>query len=163
MQERHIEFNPKKIFSRIMLTLIMLPIGIWFALGDTSVLSNIPKFDDPNFRKFLGWLTISLVFIGVGFLIKCLLSKNSGMIIDKVGIEDNSQIISKSVIFWKEIESIEKTSIGISLLTMPTIKITFKDSQQKPRYLSSKLLKISDEELQKEIESYWKKTTASKS
>lgn len=138
----------------------MLAIGIWLVFGNTDILNHVPKLNDVNFRKFMGWLSMALSFAGIVFLVKCLLSKASGLIIDKVGIEDNSQIIRKGVIFWSEIESVEKTSVGLSFLKMPTIKINFKDQEQKPRYLSSGLLKITDEELQNEIELYWKKTTA---
>ena len=157
MEEIHIQFNPQKIYKRIILSLIVLGVGIWFAFGDTSILSNIPKLDSPNFRKYMGWITIVLIMVGISFLIKCLLSKSSGLIIDKVGIEDNSQIIRKGVIFWSEIDNVEKTSVGLSFIKMPAIKINFKDTEQKPRYLSSGLLKITDDELQNEIELYWKK------
>lgn len=157
MEEIQIQFNPQKIYKRIILSLIVLGVGIWFAFGDTSILSHIPKLDSQNFRKYMGWITIVLTLAGIIFLIKCLLSKNSGLIIDKIGIEDNSQIISKGVIYWSEIESVEETSVGLSFLKMPTIKINFKDSEQKPRYISSGLLKITDEELKNEIELYWKK------
>jgi len=50
--------------------------------------------------------------------------------------------------------------VGFSLLTIPAIKINYKDSEQKPSYLSSSLLKINDEELQNKIQSYLEKTTA---
>ena len=157
MEEIQIQFNPQKIYKRIILSLIVLGVGIWFALGDTSILSHIPKLDSQNFRKYIGWITIVLTLGGIIFLVKCLLSKSGGLIIDKVGIEDNSQLISKGVIFWSEIGSVEKTSVGLSFLKMPAIKINFKDTEQKPRYLSSGLLRITDEELQNEIELYWKK------
>ncbi len=142
------------------LTLIILPIGIWFAFGDTSILNQIPKLDNPNLRKIIGWLSIAIVFVAIIFLIICLLSKKSGLVIDEVGIVDNSQIISKSVLFWSEIDNVEKTKLGLFFIKISAIKINFKDSDQKPRYLSSSLLKISDEELQNEIQLYLKKTTA---
>jgi len=160
MQEIHIEFNPQKILIRMIASLVMLAAGILLAFGDTSVLNHIPKLGDPNLRKCIGWFTIVLVFAMIGFLLKCLLSKRSGLIIDKVGIEDNSQLISKGIIFWNEIDTIEKTRVGFSLLTIPAIKINYKDSEQKPSYLSSSLLKINDEELQNKIQSYLEKTTA---
>lgn len=160
MQEIQIQFNPQKIYKRIIFSLIALGVGIWFAFGDTSVLSQIPKLDSPNFRKYIGWLTIALTLAGFIFLVKCLLSKTSGLILDRVGIEDNSQLISKGIIYWNDIDSVEQTSIGLSFLKMPTIKINFKDNEQKPRYISSGLLKITDKELKNEIELYWKKTTA---
>jgi hypothetical protein len=154
MQEIHIQFNPQKIFKRIVLSLVMLAAGIWLVFGNTSILNHVPKLNDPNLRKFMGWLTILLVFAMIIFLLKCLLSKKSALIIDKVGIEDNSQLISKGIIFWSDIDSIEKTRLGISLLKIPAIKINFKNSGQKPSYLSSSLLKINDEELQNKIKAY---------
>lgn len=157
MEEIQIKFNPQKIYKRIILTIIMLCVGIWFAFGNTSILSHIPKLDDQNLRKYIGWISIVLSFVGIIFLVKCLLSKSSGLTIDKVGIEDNSQLFSKGVIYWSEIESVEETRIGLSFLKIPTIKINFKDTDQKPRYISSGLLKITDKELKNEIELYWKK------
>lgn len=161
MQEIHIQFNPQKIYKRILLSLIMLAVGIWLVFGNTSILNHVPKLNDPNFRQFMGWLSIALVLAGIIFLVKCLVSKKSALIIDKVGIEDNSQLISKGIIFWSDIDSIEKTRVGISLFKIPAIKINFKDSEQKPSYLSSSLLMINDEELQNEIQAYLEKTTPS--
>lgn len=140
--------------------LIVLSVVIWLAFGDTSILSYIPKLGSPNFRKYMGWITIILILVGIIFLVKCLLSKSGGLIIDKVGIEDKSQIISKGFIYWSEIDNVEKTSVGLSFIKMPAIKINLKDTEEKPRYLSSGLLKIIDKELQNLIELNWKKSTA---
>lgn len=159
MPELRIPFNPKKIVMRIPLALVMLAVGIWFAFGNTSILTHVPKLDDPDLRKFIGWVTIVVAFAMIVFLLKCLFGPKSALIIDHVGIEDNSQLFSKGIMYWNDISSIEKTRVGFSLFTMPAIKINFKDATQKPSFLSSSLLAINDVELQNIIMRYLEKNT----
>lgn len=154
MQEIYIPFNHQKIIKRIIIVSVLTIPAVWFAFGDTSALAHIPKLESPNFRRFIGWMTLIMAVIMIGFLIKCLTSKKSGLVIDDVGIEDHSQIIAKSIIYWSEIDTVENTSIGFSMINMPTLKINFKDSQQKSRYLSSSLLTINDEQLYNQIQAY---------
>jgi hypothetical protein len=157
MQEIQIPFSHHKILKRTIIVSLLLVPALWFAIGDTSALANIPKLESPNFRRYLGWLTIILIGIMIGFFMKCLASKKSGLVIDEVGIEDHSQFIAKSVIFWSEIDNIESTSIGFSVTNMPTLKINFKDQQQKPRYISSSLLTTTNEQLYNQIQSHLEK------
>lgn len=160
MTELRIPFNPTKIVMRIPLALVMLAVGIWFAFGNTSMLTHVPKLDDPDLRKFIGWVTVIVAFAMIVFLLKCLFGPKSALIIDQVGIEDNSQLFSKGIIYWSAISSIEKTRMGISLFTMPAIKINYKDATQKPSFLSSSLLAINDVELQNIILGFLEKNTS---
>lgn len=160
MPELRIPFNPKKIVMRIPMALFMLAVGIWFAFGNTSILRHVPKLDDPDLRKFIGWVTIVVAFAMIVFLLKCLFGPKSALIIDHIGIEDNSQLFSKGIMYWTDISNIEKTRVGFSLFTMPAIKINFKDATQKPSFLSSSLLAINDVELQNIILGYLEKNTS---
>ena len=159
MTELRIPFNTTKILMRIPMALLMLAVGIWFAFGNTSILKHVPKLDDPDLRKFLGWVTMVVAFAMILFLMKCLFGSKSALIIDPVGIEDNSQLLSKGIIYWTDISSIEKTRVGFSLFTMPAIKINYKDATQKPSFLSSALLPLRDVELQNIIQEYLEKNT----
>jgi len=45
----------------------MLAVGIWFAFGNTSILKHVPKLDDPDLQKILGWVTMVVAFAMILF------------------------------------------------------------------------------------------------
>lgn len=161
MEEIQIKFNTKKIYLRIAIMLAILPVAIWFAVGDTSFFNQFQRFSDPTFRKFLGWILIISILISIFFFARCLFSKKGALFIDKIGIEDNSQLFSKNMIYWNEIYNMERTNIRIYFMNTTAIKINFKESFQNPVYLSSSIININDEELFKDLQLYFEKFIAS--
>ncbi|MGL2964167.1 STM3941 family protein [Flavobacterium sp. RSB2_4_14] len=145
MEEIEIRFNSKKIFFRIVYGFALIGIGFWLLYGDTSLLNRFPRISDPNFKKFMGFLIIGLMTLGVLFLFKCLLTKKPGFVIDESGFTDRTSIFSKGKIYWEDIEYVERNVIKF-FINVPSLKVVLKNSS-KPKLYSAGLLDVSLDEL----------------
>lgn len=158
IETRKIKFNRINISLRIILAFIMLGIGIWLAIGDANILNKIPKLNDPNFRKFMGYITTGLSVVGILFLFKCLITKKPGITVDQNGVNFQNTIFPKEI-SWNEIESIEKFDLKFFFLNWQVLKIILKYSD-KPKLVSPFLLNISLDDLTKILTENFEKTTA---
>ena len=99
-----IQLSKKKLVSVLTISIVFVAIGLLLIIG-TLNLYNHPK---GNIIYVLISGVSSLLFFGlcaINIGIK-LLDKNPGLIIDNLGINDNSSGVSVGQIFWSDIESI---------------------------------------------------------
>lgn len=158
IETRTIEFDRLNVSLRILLAISMLGIGIWLAFADTNILSKIPKLDDANLRKFMGYVILILATGGIVFLLKCLITNKPGFIADESGVYFRNTIFPKEIA-WSEIKSIEKFDLKFFFLNWPVLKIVLKYSDSQ-KIVSPFLLKISLAEFTQMLEEDFKKTTA---
>ena len=145
MEEIEIRFNSKKIIFRIIYGVALIGVGFWLLYGNTNILDTFPRISDHNFKKFIGFLLIGLMTLGVVFLFKCLLTKKPGFVIDESGFMDRTSIFSKGKIYWEDIEYVERNVIKF-FINVSSLKVVLKNSS-KPKLYSAGLLDVSLDEL----------------
>ena len=156
MVELSIKFDRNSIVFRLVCGCVMLLIGIWLIFGKADCLNFIPKFNDPNLKKFFGYLIVLLMTIGNIFLLNCLFTKKPAFEIDQDGFCTKASMFNRNKVYWKNIESIEDTTINFFFVNMTAVKVVQKIGKS-PILLSAGLLKITQAELSKELKDSFEK------
>lgn len=148
----HIPFNRQQLTLRIGISFLGLVLGFWFVFGDTSELQRHELFRKPYLIELLGRLLICLSPLGTVRLVILLLRKEGAIVLDQTGLIDNTSAIFRPKISWKEIKSIENTTIGRAPFKMSVIQIHYKNTNRFPKYIETKLLRIREDVLLAELQ-----------
>jgi hypothetical protein len=114
--EIEIPFSKKKLIPMLIGSIGFVVAGVWFLINPPKI--NNPLFGNPTF--ILVTSVASILFFGICTIYIALkLSGNKpGLIIDNIGITDNSSIIWAGRIMWSDIENISVIEIHRQKLIM---------------------------------------------
>jgi hypothetical protein len=110
METKLIKSSNKKFLLSIIGSLLFIFLGGWLAINPDKFVSTI--FKNLFFIRTAG--IVALLFFGFILLTiikKRLSDKNMGIIINELGIIDNSSFVSVGLIKWEDIISIEKSNV----------------------------------------------------
>jgi hypothetical protein len=173
-----IPFNRFKIILLLIGALAFVAIGIWFIIEPETLISEYGRrryLQNPDIIRLLG-IACTLFFGTAGFYItRKLFNKKIGLIIDSTGITDNSNALDFGLIEWNDILEIRTKKINSSKFLLIDIvdpekyilkaKSTIQTKLMRGHMnmnetlisISSNTLKINFEELEKLIQSEFKK------
>ena len=115
-----LEIPIKKVFFifPILGSIAFVISGIYIIVSSFSKLSEISKnnfFSNPFVMVFIGILSITFFGFGLIILFRKFLDKNPGLIIDSIGIIDNTTAFSTKRIKWENIKQIKKYNLLFGL------------------------------------------------
>lgn len=118
-----IPFSKSKTLLWLTGAIAFVVIGCWLLLSNPAFHNAL--LNNPLITKTTG--TASLLFFGIAtyFLVRNLMTKGPGLIIDEMGIEDFSSAISGPKTYWNDIEAIE----AIAIQSQPVLLIKVKNPQ----------------------------------
>lgn len=95
-------------------------IGLWFVLNPPNI-SN-PYFGNPTRLLVLGIIAILIFGLLTIYIARKLTDNKPGLIIDNIGLIDNSSGVSAGQILWSDIEDISVLEIHRQKLIMLQVK-----------------------------------------
>lgn len=106
-----IPLGKKKITLLVFASLLFIAGGTWLVSEPEKFISNIFRINDPNEIRF--WGIAGIVFFGLAEIygIIKLFDKKVGLIIDSLGITDNTSAVSIGLIEWPDISGIRTEQI----------------------------------------------------
>ena len=102
-----IPLSKSKIFLLLLIAAAFLTLGYWMFNMDASEIESHRKFNSPLFVHGLGLVSIVMGGLGGFVAIRKLFDPSPGLIIDELGITDNSSAFSAGFIPWKDIIGFE--------------------------------------------------------
>lgn len=105
-----IQLSKKKIFLLLLAGIAFVVIGYFGALKPENFVSLI--FRNTEIIRISGIAAICFFGVGVIFIIRKLFDNRPGLIIDKYGITDNSNMTSVGLVEWVDIKKIEKKQVA---------------------------------------------------
>jgi hypothetical protein len=101
--ETIIELSKKKIVLLILGACAFVALGVWLFSLDDSFIQSQRRFNNPTFIHGIGIL--SIVFFGLCGItaLKKLFNKKPGLVLNNIGVLDNSSGVSAGLIPWSEV------------------------------------------------------------
>jgi hypothetical protein len=124
-----IPLSKNKIILLFLGALIFVFLGVWFAINPERFITRI--FRNPDLIRIAGIVSIAFFGICSVFIFKKLFDKKYGLIIDKMGITDNSNATSIGLVKWEDI-------IGIRVLEVVSQKFIMVDVSNPEYYIGLK-------------------------
>ncbi len=115
-----ISFNKKKLIFLIIGAIAFILIGLWFVIAPPTI-SN-PIFGNPTQLFILGIIIIIFFGLCAIYIARKITDNRPGLIINKIGLTDNSSGVSAGQILWSDIESISVVEIHRQKLIMFQVK-----------------------------------------
>ncbi|MBO9618946.1 MAG: hypothetical protein J7539_07920 [Niabella sp.] len=97
-----ISINKKKTIRNFAASVLMVFLGLLFIIKPFWFIRS----DDPAMIRTIGYLCIAFFGVIAVFLLKTLLNKAEGLLINEEGITDQSSGIAAGRVLWKDIKSI---------------------------------------------------------
>ncbi len=171
LEEKIIELSKTKIMSITFFSFVFICAGFWLAYMNEAAVESSRRFNDPLFVHGLGWVAIVFGLLGCIFSIKKVFDKRPGLILNSVGIFDNSSAVSAGLIPWCDIADfgiyeVHKQKMPTVILKNPDKYVEIGSSMRKtlnranfklcgsPIAITSTSLKISFDELVKVASEY---------
>lgn len=141
MSKIEIKSSKTKLLLLLLGALMFLFLGFILAFRPSKFVSTI--FRSEIFICLAGIFSILFAVICLGVLIKIFFTKNSNLIIDKTGINDNSSFSSVGMILWEDIVSIKTITVVSTKFLLIEVKNPHKyistDNKLKNRILKNNL------------------------
>ncbi len=106
MQDNSFKLSKKKIFTTIMLNILMLSVSLFLLF-----IADKQTFDDPIYFKLFAWPSIIFFSLTLTHLLIKMFDNKPGLIINNQGIIDNSGSAISGLIKWSEIKEIKKSEV----------------------------------------------------
>jgi len=115
-----IALSNKKLILMLIGAIAFVILGLWFIIAPPKI-SN-PFFGDPT--RLLIISIVAIVFFGLSavYIARKISDKKPGLIIDKIGLTDNSSGVAAGQILWSDIENISVIEIHQQKLIMLEVK-----------------------------------------
>lgn len=104
-----IELSKKKLILLLIAGVVFVIVGYLGAVKPEDFVS--PIFRSPEIIRISGIAGVCFFGVGIIFIVWKLFDNKPGLIIDDVGITDNSNAMSMGLIEWKDINRIEKKQV----------------------------------------------------
>lgn len=115
-QRIEIALSKKKIFLMLIGALGFVAIGLWFVISPPTISNSF--WGNPSKIAIAGYASIIFFGLCAIVLIKKLPDNKPGLIIDQIGLTDNSSGVSAGQILWSDIEDISVIEIHRQKLIM---------------------------------------------
>ena len=115
-QRIEIALSKKKIFLMLLGALVFVAIGLWFVISPPTISNSY--WGNPTKIAIAGYASILFFGLCAFVLIKKLPDSKPGLIIDDIGLTDNSSGVSAGQILWSDIENISVIEIHRQKLIM---------------------------------------------
>lgn len=115
-----IELSKKKLILMLVGAIAFVIIGLWFVIAPPTI--DNPFFGNPTRLLIIG--IVAIVFFGLCSIVIAhkILDNKAGIIIDNVGIIDNSSGVAAGQIIWSDIENISTIEIHRQKIIMLEVK-----------------------------------------
>ena len=104
-----IELSKRKIILLFIAGVVFVIIGCWGAVKPEDFIS--PIFRNPGVIRISGIAGVSFFGVGIVFIARKLFDNKPGLIIDRYGITNNTNVTSMGLIEWNDITRIEKKQV----------------------------------------------------
>jgi hypothetical protein len=162
LEEKVIELSKIKLLFAILGSLLFVALGLWMVSIDSATIESLRRYNYPLIVRGLG--IVGILFFGfTGIMtLKKIFDKKPGLILNSMGIIDNSSSISDNILIpWSEISGLniyevtKKQKFLVFLLKNPdkyieagnslihTLKRVNYEKSGSPLAISSNSLKIS--------------------
>lgn len=115
-----IPLSKKKLMLLLVGSLVFVAAGIWFLLNPPKI--NNPFFGNPNFILIISIAAILFFGLMAFFIARKLPDNRPGLIIDQLGLIDNSSALSPGQVLWSDIENISVIEINRQKLILLDVK-----------------------------------------
>lgn len=119
-QQVAIPLSKRKLILLFIGSIVFVAAGLWFVINPPNISS--PFFDNPTVIFVIG--IASALFFGLCavYLARKLQDNKPGLIIDNIGLTDNSSGVSAGQILWSDIDKITVLEIHQQKLIMLQVK-----------------------------------------
>ena len=145
MQRIEIPLSKRNIVLYIIVCIAFVVGGLLLVVNPANFVTNL--FSNPGTILMVGFGTIALFGVMSVFLIKKILDKKVGLVIDDQGINDNSSATSVGMIDWTDVSSIKTIDLGI-------VKSVAIETNKPQKYIDRGTSKLVKYTLQKNYETY---------
>ena len=125
-----VQLSKVKIALFLLLGCGSVAIGIWIIGLDDAAIEAQRRWNNPFFVHAIGVLTTVFFGVGVVYSIPKLFDPSPGLVINEIGITDNSSALSAGLIPWSEIT-------GFSVQTIHRQKLLHIHIKNPQRYVAS--------------------------
>ncbi len=108
-----IPLSRTKLAKLLFFSILFLIGGFWMVITDPQT-SN-PLFNNPLIKMLASYGSIIMGAIGTYYFTRKLFDKTPGLVIDKLGIYDNTTAFKFGLIPWADISQIYERSIQVSI------------------------------------------------
>lgn len=108
-QRIEIPLSKKKIFLMLLGALVFVVIGLWFVISPPAIENSY--WGSPTKIGIAGYASIIFFGLCALLLFRKLPDNKPGLIIDRIGLTDNSSAVSAGQILWSDIEKISVIEI----------------------------------------------------
>lgn len=115
-----IPLSKKKLILMLIGSIGFIAAGLWFVIKPPSI-SN-PFFGNPTTVLLTGIASILFFGLCAVYIARKLPDNKPGLIIDKIGLTDNSSGVSAGLILWSDIENISVIEIHRQKLILLHVK-----------------------------------------
>ena len=119
-QRIEISLSKSKIVLMLLGALTFVGIGLWFVIAPPTIENSF--WGSPTKLAIVGYASIIFFGLCAFFLIRKLPDNKPGLIIDDIGLTDNSSGLSAGRILWSDIENISVIEIHKQKLIMLQVK-----------------------------------------
>ena len=135
-----IPLSKKKMFQMLMGSIGFVSVGFWFVFKTETI--NHPIFGSKSIIVVIG--IVSIIFFGLCalFYIQKLFDKTPGLIIDNIGITNNSNGVPVDKIFWRDVDHVFVTNINNQCYIMVTVINPQEYIDNASNLLNKKLLQL---------------------
>src|SRR5688572_25724302 len=115
-----IPFSKSKIALLLMVALTFVTIGLWFVIAPPTIKNSF--WGNPTRIAVLGYASIIFFGLCAFYFFRKLTDNKPGLIVDDIGLVDNSSGLSGGFILWSDIENISVIEIHSQKLIMVHLK-----------------------------------------
>lgn len=108
-----IALSKTKISKFLIFSILFLALGLWMIISNPQTSNSL--FNNPIVKGFASYGSALMGLIGIYFFTGKLFDKKPGLIVDEMGIVDNTSIFKFGLIPWKDISAIYERSIQVSI------------------------------------------------
>ncbi len=115
-----IPLSKKKLILMLIGSIAFVAAGLWFVINPPTI--NHPLFGNPTLIFVTGIASILFFGLCAVYITRKLPDNKPGLIIDNIGLTDNSSGVSCGQILWSDIENISVIEIHRQKLIMLQVK-----------------------------------------